>query len=215
MVVMDEEPRTTKKSTPSEEISHWHKSVNKLPDDVQIDLALLRELNFRGSVPVAWCVENHQVHCLVLFVPTFLTRISTHLWDITDKDNLEMSQLDWDGDKGVENFMGIYIQHSLQNFINYFQTCPSTAALSSTMSQDQHKVSPHHAGLRNCAAKKLESRAKSMKAVAMKKGVGKNLRLERWFSCLFTMLIRQRLMPRILLGLLSKLILIECWRGLL
>jgi hypothetical protein len=84
-----------------------------------------------------------------------------------------MAQLDWDGDKGVENLMGIYIQHTSQNFINYFQTRPSTAALSSTMSQDQHKVSPHSAGLRKCAAGKLELRAKSMKVVAMKKGVGK------------------------------------------
>jgi hypothetical protein len=45
------------------------------------------------------------------FVPAFLTRISAHLWKITDKDNLEMSQLDWDGDEGVENLMGINIQH--------------------------------------------------------------------------------------------------------
>ena len=69
--------------------------------------------------------------------------------------------------------MGIYIQHPLQNFINYFQTHPSTAALSSTMSHDQHEVSPHRAGFRKCAAGKLESRAKSMNAVAMKKSVGK------------------------------------------
>ncbi len=137
-VVMDDEPRTTKKSTPSEEISRWHKSVNKLPDDVQIDLAFLRELKLQESVPVAWCVENHEVHCLGLFVPAILTRISAHLWEIADEDNLEMSQSDWDGDKGVENLMGIYTQHSLQNFIHYFKTCPSTAALSLTMSQDQH-----------------------------------------------------------------------------
>ncbi len=71
--------------------------------------------------------------------------------------------------------MGIYIQHPSKNFINYFQTCPSTAALSSTMSQDQHEVSPHCAGLRKCAAGKIESCAKSMKALAMKKGVGKVL----------------------------------------
>jgi hypothetical protein len=41
------------------------------------------------------------------------------------------------------------------------------------MSQDQHEVSPLHAGLRKRAARKLELHAKSMKAVAMKKGVGK------------------------------------------
>ncbi len=106
-----------------------------------------------------------------LFIPAFLIRISAHLWEITDEDNLEMAQLDWDGDKGV--VIGIYIQHPLQNFINYFQTCPSTAAISSTISQDQHKVSPHRAGLRKRAARRLEFCAKSMKAVAMKKGVGK------------------------------------------
>jgi hypothetical protein len=63
---MDEEPCTNYKSTPSEEISCWHKSVNKLPDDVQIDLDFLRELKLRESVPVAWCVENHEVYCLGL-----------------------------------------------------------------------------------------------------------------------------------------------------
>jgi hypothetical protein len=92
-VVMDEEPHTTKKSSPLE-ISRWHKSVNELPDDVQIDLAFQRELKLRESVPVAWCVENHEVHHLELFVPAFLTRISAHLWEITDKDDLEMAQLD-------------------------------------------------------------------------------------------------------------------------
>ncbi len=41
------------------------------------------------------------------------------------------------------------------------------------MSQDQHEVSPHRDGLRKGAAGKLESHTKSMKVVAMKKGVGK------------------------------------------
>ncbi len=172
-VVMDDEPSTTRKSNHLEEISCWQESVNNLPNDVQIDLAYLRELKLRESVPVAWCVQNHDIHCLELFVPAFLTRISAHLWEIADKDDLEMAQLDWDGNKGVEILMGIYVQHPLQNFIDYFQTCPSTAALSSTMSQDQHKVSPHRAGLRKRAAGKLESCAKSMKKVAMKKSVGK------------------------------------------
>jgi hypothetical protein len=84
-----------------------------------------------------------------------------------------MAQSDWDGNEGVENIMGIYVQHPSQNFIDYFQTRPSTAALSSTMSQDQHEVSPYRAGLRKRAAEKLESRTKSMNKVAMKKGVGK------------------------------------------
>jgi hypothetical protein len=163
---MDDEPSTTRKLNRLEEISCWHKSVNDLPNEVQIDLAYLRELKLRESVPVAWCVQNHDAHCLELFVLAILTRISAHLWEITDEDDLEMAQLDWDGNKGVENLMGIYVQHLLQNFIDYFQTHPSTAALSSTISQDQHKVSPHRAGLSKRAAGKPELHAKSMKKVA-------------------------------------------------
>jgi hypothetical protein len=213
MVVMDDEPSTSRKLNCLEEISCWHESVNNLPNDMQIDLAYLRESKLRESVPVAWCVQNHDVHCLESFVPTFLTWISAHLWNITDEDDLEMAQLDWDSNEGVENIMGIYVQHPLHNFIDYFQTRPSTAALSSTMSQDQHEVSPHRAGLRKRAAGKLESRAKSMKKVAMKKGVDKVFEVGE-VVLLLPMSTRPRWMPRTLLGLLLKLILIECWRGL-
>jgi hypothetical protein len=47
MVVMDDEPSTTRKLNCLEEISNWHESVNNLPNDVQIDLAYLRELKLR------------------------------------------------------------------------------------------------------------------------------------------------------------------------
>jgi hypothetical protein len=46
-VVMDDEPSTTRKGNCLEEISCWHESVNNLPNDVQIDLAYLRELKLR------------------------------------------------------------------------------------------------------------------------------------------------------------------------
>jgi hypothetical protein len=55
-VVMDDEPSTTRKLNCLEKISCWHKSVKDLPNDVQIDLAYLRELKLRESVPAAWCV---------------------------------------------------------------------------------------------------------------------------------------------------------------
>jgi hypothetical protein len=46
-VVMDDKPSTTRKLNCSEKIFHWHESVNDLPNDVQIDLAYLRELKLR------------------------------------------------------------------------------------------------------------------------------------------------------------------------
>ncbi len=211
-VVMDDKPSTARKLNPLEEISHWHKRVNGLPYDVQIDLAYLRELKLRESVSVAWCVQNHEVHCLELFVPAFLTRISAHLWEITDEDDLEMAQLDLDGDEGVENLMGIYIQHPLQNLINYFQTCSSSAALSSTMSQDQHKVSPTVL-VRKCAAGKLELHAKSMKALAMKKGVSKVFEVGEVVLVPLADVNKTKVDAQNLTGVIVKLILIECWCG--
>jgi hypothetical protein len=89
-----DKPSTTRKSNCLEEISRWHKSVNKLPNDVQIDLAYLRKLKLRESVPVTCCVQNNDVHHLISFVHAFPTRISAHLWEITDEDDLEMAQLD-------------------------------------------------------------------------------------------------------------------------
>jgi hypothetical protein len=59
-VVMDDETS----SNCLEEISCWHESVNNLPNDVQIDFVYLRESKLRESVPVAWCVQNHDIHCL-------------------------------------------------------------------------------------------------------------------------------------------------------
>ncbi len=183
---------------------------------MQIDLAYLRELKLRESVPVAWCVQNYDVHCLGLFAPTFLTRISAHLWGITDKDDLEMAQLHWDDDKGVEHLMGIYIWNPLQNFINYFQTQPSTDALSSTMSQDQHKVSPHLAGLRKRATGKLELRTKrSMKVVAMKKGVSEVFEVSEVVLVPLAIVNKAKVDAQELTEVIAKLILIECWRGLL
>jgi hypothetical protein len=149
------------------------------------------------------------------FVPAFLTRISARLWEITDENDLKITQLDWEGDEGVKNLMDIYIQHPSQNFINYFQTCPSTAALSSAMSQDQHKVSPHRAGPRKGAARKLESHAKSMKAVAMKKGVGKVFEVGEVVLVPLDNVDMAKMNAQNLTGVIVKIILIECWRGLL
>jgi hypothetical protein len=112
--------------------------------------------------------------------------------------------------------MGICIWHPLQNFINYFQTQPSTDALSSTMSQDQHKVSLHRAGLRKRASGKLESHTKrSMKAVAMKKGVSKVFEVREVVLMPLAIFDKAKVDAQKLTGVIAKLILIECWRGLL
>jgi hypothetical protein len=82
------------------------------------------------------------------------------------------------------------------------------------MSQDQHKVSPHHAELRKRAAGKLESRAKSMKAVAMKKGVGKVFEVGEVVFVPLADVDKTKVDAQNLTGVFSKLILIECWHRL-
>ncbi len=74
------------------------------------------------------------------------------------------------------------------------------------MSQDNHKGSPHRAGLRKRAARKLELRAKSMKAVAMKKGDGKVFEVRDKVVLVPLANVNKAKVGahRILLGLLSK-----------
>jgi hypothetical protein len=83
------------------------------------------------------------------------------------------------------------------------------------MSQDHHKVYPNRARLRKGAAGKLESRAKSMKAVATKKGVGKVFEVGEVVLVPLQDVNKAKVDAQNLTGVIVKMILIECWCGLL
>ena len=84
------------------------------------------------SVPNAWCVDTKQVCEVQSFVPAFLTRVTKHMWEVTDVDNLIIQNLDWKGDEGIENMMGIYIQHPVKRLMEFFKLVEPLSTLTDT-----------------------------------------------------------------------------------
>jgi hypothetical protein len=76
------------------------------------------------------------------------------MWEVTDVDDLIIQNLDWKGDEGIENMMGIYIQHPVKRFMAIAQLLA---------------VSPNRKALRKRAAENLVRSASKMKSNAIKK----------------------------------------------
>jgi hypothetical protein len=47
------------------------------------------------------------------------------MWEVTDVDDMVLQNLDWTGDEGLDNMMGIYIQHPAKRFIVLGEATPS------------------------------------------------------------------------------------------
>jgi hypothetical protein len=104
------------------------------------------------------------------FVPAFLTRVTKHMWEVTDVDDLIIQNLDWKGGEGIENMMGIYIQHPGKRFMEFFKLVESLSTLTDTNAIAQSlSVSPNQKALRKRAAQNLIRSASKMKSNAIKK----------------------------------------------
>ena len=110
----------------------WHCAVNELPEDLVIGLEYMSNLKLHESVPIAWCVNTNQVCKMQSFVPAFLTRVTKHMWEVTDVDDLIIQNLDWKGGKGIENMMGIYIQHPVKRLMEFFKLVEPLSTLTDT-----------------------------------------------------------------------------------
>ena len=73
-----------------------------------IDLEYLSNLSLRERVPIVWCVDTCDVHQVRSFVPAYLLRETKNMWEVTDVDDMVLQNLDWRGDEGIDNMMGIY-----------------------------------------------------------------------------------------------------------
>jgi len=148
----------------------WHCAVNELPEDLVIGLEYLSNLKLRGSVPIAWCVDINQVCKMQSFVPAFLTRVTKHMWGVTDVDDLIIQNLDWKGDEGIENMMGVYIQHLGKRFMDFFKLVEPLCTLTDANAIAQSlAVLPNRKALRKRAAQNLFRSASKMKSNAIEK----------------------------------------------
>ena len=129
-----------------------------------------KNLKLRESVPIAWCVDINQVCKMQSFVPAFLTRVTKHMWGVTDVDDLIIQNLDWKGDEGIENMMGVYIQHLGKRFMDFFKLVEPLCTLTDANAIAQSlAVLPNRKALRKRAAQNLVRSASQMKSNAIEK----------------------------------------------
>jgi hypothetical protein len=175
MIVVDpeQEPaigaKASSKTAEDNDVSRWEVAVHNLPNDLAMDS--LKDIRLCTSIPVAWCKDVSNNANLMSFVPAYLTRISKHEWEVTDKDDIPLTSLDWDSDEGLQNLVGCgYIQYPTSKYVDFFRRISTTGAISSAQQvAEGHAVSPKRAALHSRAAYKQEMSAKKMRQTAMTK----------------------------------------------
>ena len=122
------------------------------------------------------------------FVPMTLVCVGKKQWELMDKNNDNMEeQLEWDGNNGIANMVGIYIKHVDKACCDYFQSldnCEKNAPKAHDESKGD-EVTPHCSELRKWSHEKLSKAAVSMKKCDMQR-VGderRYARLENWSMC--------------------------------
>ena len=160
-----------KVSEHNNDMSTWEASVQNLPIDFVFNVDFLWNLGLRVSVLIAWCKNTKDISRKESFVPASITQISKHQYEVTDGDDVEMFELEWDGDEGVRNLVECtYIQFPAKKYVDYFRSIVPIAAVSSALSKaDTHKVSPNWGVLHKRAADLLEKKAKKMREDAIDK----------------------------------------------
>ena len=99
----------------------WFSAVEAMDESEFIDLEYLSNLSLHERVPIAWCVDTRDVHEVRSFVLAYLLRETKNMWEETDVDDMVLRNLDWTGNEGIDNMMGIYIQHPAKRFLEYFK----------------------------------------------------------------------------------------------
>lgn len=152
-----------KKSTNDSELTEWQTMTYEHTDSV-IDVRYLHKMRIRSSVAVQWCIDTANIMSAKSFIAAFLVKISKSIWELMDdKGELLLQQLDWDGDEGITNFFGTYLQQPNEAFCEYYET-----QLSENKAETFF-VLPTRDSLRKRAGENMEKAASSMKKKALEK----------------------------------------------
>ena len=83
----------------------------------------LQRMKLQDKVPIAYCMNASNISEMESFIPAILVCVGKKLWEVMDENDDQMEeQLEWDGDNGVANMVGMYIKHPDQSFCDYFQS---------------------------------------------------------------------------------------------
>ena len=128
----------------------------------------IQRMKLKEKVPIAFCMNEKNITKIQSFVPAILVRVGKNCWDLMDENDDQMDdQLQWDGDNGIANMVGMYIKHPDKEFCDYFQSYFQSLTMStptkSNKSNDTDTVTPRRSALRKRAGEKLQKAALSMK----------------------------------------------------
>lgn len=151
-----------KKSTNDSELTEWQTMTYEHTDSV-IDVRYLHKMRIRSSVAVQWCIDTANIMSAKSFIAAFLVKISKSIWELMDDKGELLQQLDWDGDEGITNLFGTYLQQPNEAFCEYYET-----QLSENKAETFF-VSPTRDSLRKRAGENMEKAASSMKKKALEK----------------------------------------------
>jgi hypothetical protein len=98
-----------------------------LPPGQIIDIPYLKQLAIKAIVPIAYCIKT-DFDILENFVPAYLLRFTTNIWQLLDVEDIVLRQHNWeDGDDSILNLFGTYMQHPEEQFVVYFGGTPVAA----------------------------------------------------------------------------------------
>jgi cobalamin biosynthesis protein CobT len=109
---------TNFKTTGDDNYTVWQIMVSELRGTV--DREHLQRMKLKVSV--AYCMNEKNIRVVASFVPAILVRLGQKLWELMDENDDHMEQLEWDGDNGIENMLGMYIKHPDASFCEYVKS---------------------------------------------------------------------------------------------
>ena len=105
-----------------------------------VDCNYLQKLKLKEKVSIAYCMDESNISKMQSFTPAILVRVTKNKWELMDQhDDYLIGQMEWDGDDGVANMMGMYIKHADNTFCEYFRSLTVQPVVDN---DDSNKVTP-------------------------------------------------------------------------
>lgn len=80
-----------------------------------------------------------------------------------DENDDRMEQMEWDGDNGIGNMIGMYIKHADKEFCDYFKGLDNLEKEALKSQDDSNEVTPRRGAMRKRAHENLSKAATAMK----------------------------------------------------
>lgn len=99
----------------------WQVLWAELSATAVVNCDYLKKMKLKGKVPIAFCMDERNITRKESFIPAILVRIGKKQWELMDENDDHMEQMEWNGDHGIENMVGMYIKHANQEFVINFK----------------------------------------------------------------------------------------------